>query len=179
MKNKYLFLTVTLSLLFMVTIYGQNAGNIKSKTAVKKADISSMLGKPVYQSVVDSFQTRVWIITQMKNAEMLKSKTGKMMGMPKDKDMSMDMGIRKAMMSGTHCVIFDMTNIKNRKEIADTSAKVEIVYPSRKTVSVKFRPMMNYFGSGVSLEEKGEYLFTINMNLGTGYKTTQFKYRIR
>jgi hypothetical protein len=39
--------------------------------------------------------------------------------------------------------------------------------------------MMNHFGSGVTLDEVGEYLFTINLNVGAGYKTTQFKYAVK
>jgi hypothetical protein len=38
---------------------------------------------------------------------------------------------------------------------------------------------MSYFGAGISLNEKGDYLFTINLNIGMGYKTTQFKYTLK
>jgi hypothetical protein len=83
------------------------------------------------------------------------------------------------MMTGNYCIILDVTNISNGKEFADTSAKVEVVSPSKIISSVNFIPMMNYFGGGVSLNEKGDYLFTINLNIGMGYKTTQFKYALK
>jgi hypothetical protein len=39
--------------------------------------------------------------------------------------------------------------------------------------------MINHFGGGVMLDEIGEYLFTINLNVGMGYKTSQFKYELK
>lgn len=179
MKFRYMFLAASLVILPALTTFGQSTGKVKPKTIIKKTDISNSMGKPVYESTADSLRTRVWILTQKKNKEMLKTATGKKLAKMKDKNMSMDLETRNAMMSGTHCLIFDVTNIKNGVEIADSSAKVEVVHPSRKTSSVKFKPMMNYFGSGVSLDEKGEYLFTINLNVGSGYQTTQFKYKNR
>ncbi len=63
---------------------------------------------------------------------------------------------KKSMMSGTHYFIFDVTNILNKKEFADTGAKVEIVSPSKKIASVNLHLMLNYFGVGVTFYEKGE-----------------------
>ena len=82
-------------------------------------------------------------------------------------------------MEGSYFIILDVTNISTGKEFADTSAKVEIVSPTKKLSSANFIPMMNYFGAGISLTEKGDYLFTINLNIGAGFKTTQFKYTFK
>jgi hypothetical protein len=146
---------------------------------MKKNDISSVMGKPVYESTVDSLNTKVWILSHKKYKEMMKTTMGKTMSKMKDKNMEIDKATKEAMMSGTHYSIFDVTNITNGKEFADTSAKVEIVSPSKKISSVNLQPMMNHLGSGVSLKEKGEYLFTINLNVGASYKTKQFKYRVK
>ena len=112
-----------------------------------------------------------------RSAEMMKTKMGKKRG-KMDNKMEMDKATKKAMMTGTHNFIFDVTNITTGKEFADSSAKVEIVSPTKKISSVNLQPMMNHFGGGVSLDEKGEYLFTINLNIGAGYKTTQFKHKV-
>ena len=109
----------------------------------------------------------------------MKTTAGKAMGKMKTDNMKMDKTTKEAIMAGTHYFIFDVTDIRNNKEIADTSAKVEIVSPSKKIVSVRLQPMMNHFGGGVTLTEKGDYLFTINLNVGSSYKTTQFKYAVR
>jgi hypothetical protein len=160
-------------------MFGQTKYKVKMENIIKRNDISSAMGKPVYESTVDSLKTKVWILSQKKYKEIMKTKMGKMMGKMKEKNMVMDKATKEAMMAGTHYFIFDVTNITNGKEIADTSAKVEIVSPSKKISSVNLQPMMNHFGGGVSLDEKGEYLFTINLNVGAGYKTTQFKHKVK
>jgi hypothetical protein len=179
MKTIYMFLTPILLIVLTLTMFGQNTRGVKKKTVIKKNTIASVMGKPVYESTVDSLNTKVWIISQKKNKELTKTKMGKMMGTMKDANMMTDKATKEAMMAGTHYLVFDVTNITNGKTIADSSAKVEVVSPSRKMASVNLQPMMNHFGGGISLEEKGEYLFTINLDVGADYKTTQFKYRVK
>ena len=174
---KYLlFATV---IVFILNIHGQTKSNLNTKPIIRKDDISGMLGKPVFELTVDSLNTKVWIITLKKYKGMMKTSKGKSMGKMKDDKMPMDKGTKESMMSGTHYFIFDVTNITTKKEFADTSAKVQIVSPTKKMTSVSLSPMMNHFGGGVTLDEKGDYLFTINLNVGSGYKTTQFKYAVK
>lgn len=179
MKTKYIILPMILFLALTLTMFGQDKSNVETKTVTKQNDISNVLDAPIYESTIDSLNTKVWIVTQQKNKEMMKTKTGKVMGEMKNDSLKMDKTTKEAIMTGTHYFIFDVTDIRNNKEIADTSAKVEIVSPSKKIVSVNLQPMMNHFGGGVTLTEKGDYLFTINLNVGMGYKTTQFKYKLK
>jgi len=179
MKIKYVFFFTVLVIALALPMFGQKAQNVKTKPVIKKNDISSMMGKPAYESKVDSLNTKVWILTQEKQKKMMDTYTGQMMSKMKSTSKTMDMKTKNKILTGTHCIILDVTNITSGKEFADTSAKVEVVSPSKKMSSVNFVPMMSYFGGGVSLEEKGEYLFTINLNVGAGYKTTQFKYKVK
>ncbi len=166
-------------LVLILTIFGQPKYDMKTRTIMKGNDISKVMGKPVFESTYDSLNTKVWIISQAKNKKVMETTTGKAMGKMKTDSKKMDKTTKEAIMTGTHYFIFDVTDIRNNKEIADTSAKVEIVSPSKKIVSVQLQPMMNHFGGGVTLTEKGDYLFTINLNVGSSYKTTQFKYAVR
>ena len=180
MKIKYAIISTTIMVIVLIlTIFGQSKYNTKAKTIIKKNDISKMMGKPIFESTIDSLNTKVWIISQAKNKKVMKTTAGKAMGKMKNDNMKMDKATKEAIMTGTHYFVFDVTDIRNNKEIADTSAKVEIVSPSKKIVSVRLQPMMNHFGGGVTLTEKGDYLFTINLNVGSSYKTTQFKYAVR
>jgi hypothetical protein len=179
MKTKYVLLLTVLVASLTVIMLGQSTQFVKTNTVIKKNDISSMLGKLIFESTVDSLNTRVWILSQKKYKEVMKTEMGKTMGKMKDKNMKMDKATKEAMIDSTHYFILDVTNINNGKEFADTSAKVEIVSPTKKISSVRLQPMMNHFGSGISFNEKGEYLFTINLNIGIGYKTTQFKYKVK
>jgi hypothetical protein len=164
---------------FTQTMFAQPESKMNTKPVIKKDDISGMLGKPVFELSVDSLNTKVWIISLQKYKGMMETSKGKTMGKMKDDKMPMNKATKKSMMSGTHYFIFDVTNISTGKEFADTSAKVAIVSPTKKMATVSLSPMMNHFGGGVTLDEKGDYLFTINLNVGTGYKTTQFKYAVK
>lgn len=175
MKTKHVFLPVILVIVLTLTMFGQTSQTAKEKTIIKKNEIPNLLGKPVYASTTDSLNTKVWIISQNRNKEIMKTKIVKM----KDNNTTMNKTTKEEMMSGSYFIILDVTNISNGKEFADTSAKVEVVSPSKKLSSANFIPMMSYFGAGVSLNEKGDYLFTINLNIGAGYKTTQFKYTLK
>jgi len=175
MKTKYVLLSTILVIVLTITMFGQPTNNVKTETVIKKNDVANVMGKPVYQSTTDSLTTKVWIISQKQIKEMMTTEMNKM----KDKKMEKDKSTKESMMTGNYCIILDVTNISNGKEFADTSAKVEVVSPSKKLSSVNFIPMMNYFGGGVSLNGKGDYLFTINLNIGMGYKTTQFKYTLK
>ena len=177
MKTKYLFLTTIVVAVLSVAIFGQFVPQTNKKNIKPQKDVSSVLGKPVYESTVDSLNTKVWIITQKKYKGMQKTSMGKLMG-KMDNKMNMDKGTKEAVLTGTHYFVFDVTNITTGKQFADSSAKVEIVSPSKIVSSVNLQPMMNHFGGGVSLDEKGEYLFTINLNVGASYRTSQFKYKV-
>ena len=60
----------------------------------------------------------------------MKTKVGKTMDNMKGGNMEMDKTTKEAVKEGTHYFIFDVTNITTGKEVADTSAKIEIVSPS-------------------------------------------------
>jgi hypothetical protein len=179
MKTKYSFLSTILIIQFSLSMFGQTTTEVKTKTTTLQNEISDALGKPVFESIVDTLNTKVWIITQNQYKEIMKTKMGETMDEMKDTTMPTTKATEKALSEGTHYFIFDVTNITTGIEIADTSAKVAIVSPSEKTFSVNLQPMMSHFGGGISLDEKGEYLFTINLNVGSGYKTSQFKYKLR
>jgi hypothetical protein len=179
MKTKYIFLSTILTMVLTLTLSGQTTDTVKTKASIKQNDISNVLGKPVFESIVDSLNTKVWILTQNQYKKIVKTKMGETMDEMKDTTKEMDKATEEALLEGTHYFIFDVTHILTEKEVADTSAKVEIVSPSKKISSVRLQPMINHFGGGVMLDEKGEYLFTINLNVGSGYKTTQFKYELK
>ncbi len=193
MKTKYVLLSTTILVIVLaLTLFGQSTHEAKTKAVIKKNDISSMMGKPTYESKVDSLNTKVWLLTQAQHKKMMKGKMGLMMrremeslhkhpamGQMSDSSMGMDMASRKAMMEGTYFIMLDVRNTASGREIANTSAKVQIVAPSKESFSVDLKAMMSHFGSALTLKEKGEYLFTINLNVGSGYKTAQFKYKVK
>jgi hypothetical protein len=141
MQIKYALFLATIVIFFTLTSFAQT----NSKINTKKDNIAGMLGKPVFELTVDSLNTKAWIISVQKYKGLMKSNTSKKMTKMKNDKMPMDKSTKESMVSGTHYFIFDVRNITTGKEFADTSAKVAIVSPSKKMVSVSLNPMMNHF----------------------------------
>jgi len=192
MKTKCVLLLTIMVIIFASTIFGHSAKNLEAKAAMKDNDVSSSMGKPVYESTVDSLSTKVWVMTQAQHKKMMKEGMGKAMsreteilhkmpmtGERNDSTMGMDKESKKEMMKGTHFIMLDVINTISGKEITNGSAKVQIVYPSKKNIAVELNVIMSHFGSALTLNEKGKYLFTINVDFGGGFRTTQFKYTVR
>ena len=98
----------------------------------------------------------------------------------KDRAMVMDDATKEAMMSGTHHMMVEVKNTANENETNATSAKVEIVSPTNKNSSVNLKtPFLNHFGSGLTLDEKGEYQLTVSVLVGSVSKTIKVKYTVR
>ena len=137
MKLKNMLMPMILVIVFTAAIFGQTARETKKKTIMKKDDISRTLGRPVFARTADSLNTRVWIITQQRNREIMKTKVVKM----KDTDTKvMDKPTKEAMMEGNYFIILDVTNTSSGKEFADSSAKVSIVSPTQKVTSATLYP---------------------------------------
>jgi hypothetical protein len=192
MKINYKLISTILITVLTLTVLGFTSHKDDTKKVMSKPDMWSAMGKPTYESAVDSLNTKVWVLTQSKHKKIMNGKMGRMMQSEKasiknnpktdqmnDSTMGMDKASRKAMMEGTHFMLLDVTNTISGKEITNGSAKVQIVYPSKKSVAVDLKIIMSHFGSALTLNEKGKYLFTINVDFGGGYKTTQFKYAVR
>jgi hypothetical protein len=104
----------------------------------------------------------------------LKQREMAMKGMDHD-----DMAMNNEMMAGTHDMILDVTDAFLGKEIANASAKVLIVSPSKKNSSVDLKPMKGLFGGPLTLDEKGEYQCTVSVDANGVSKTKQFHYKVK
>jgi hypothetical protein len=80
--------------------------------------------------------------------------------------------------ASTHYLVLEVTEIASGKDIAGASAKVLIESPSKKSSSVDLTSMMEHFGGALTLNEKGEYWFTVNVSFAGVTKTTQFQYAV-
>ena len=67
-----MFLPAIIVIVLTLTMFGQNNQTVKTKTIIKKNEIPNLLGKPVFASTTDSLNTRVWIISQNRNKEIMK-----------------------------------------------------------------------------------------------------------
>lgn len=199
MKIKIAFIAFVVATALTLPAFAQftPAADSVIKPGIKPQDKESMMGKPTFQATSGDLIFSIWITTQEDHKKMMAEMSG--MGMNKDMDMKgkEDMGMEKdsnavmgkgmkmddatkeAMMSGTHHMMVEVKNTVTGKETKAISAKVDIVSPTNKNSTVELKaPMMNHFGSGLALNEKGEYQLTVSVLVGNVSKTIKLKYTV-
>jgi hypothetical protein len=192
MKKRYIYFSTVLTVVLTMSLFGQVTHGDTTKTTMKHHPMVSMMGKPTVDATVEDLHMKVWLMTQKHHKKMMKEMKHEGKGM-KDSSMTMnedmkgmhhdgmkmDKATKEAMMAGTHCIMLDVTDVASGKEITNAGVNVLIVSPSKKSSSVDLKPMMSHFGDGVMLDEKGEYQFTLSVNVGGVSKTTQFQYTVK
>ena len=176
MKIKYVFLSTVLTIALTLPMFGQQNHPDTTKPDMKKHDMSSVMGKPTVDTTVGGLHMKVWLMTQQQHKKM-KGEMG--MSEMKDTSMKMNKAMMDSMMAGTNHIMLDVKDTSSGKEIANASAMVLIVSQSKKSSSVDLKPMMSHFGCALTLDEKGEYQFTVSVNLGGVSKSMQFQYVVK
>jgi hypothetical protein len=192
MKIKYVLLSTVLALFLTLPIFGQHKHDDKTKTDMKKHHMSKMMGKPAVDATVEGLHMKVWLMTQKQHKKMMEKMKHDGMGMKdagmamneemkemKHDSMKIDKATREAMMAGTHHIMLVVTDSASGKEVTDASAKVLILFPSKKSMSTDLRPVMNHFADGLTLNEKGEYQFTVIVKADGVPKATKFQYKVK
>lgn len=196
MKNKIIFFAFILVMALALPVFAQYTPDTIPKPVIKQQDKESMMGKPTFQATSGDLIFSIWITKQEDHKKMMmemkengsgmdmkgmkdmsmKKDSGSMMG----KGMEMDNATKEAMMAGTHHMMVEVKNSINGKETNAISAKVEIVSPSNKNSSVDLKmPVTDHFGSGITLDEMGEYQLTVSVTVGDVAKTMKLKYTAR
>ena len=207
MKTRNILLSMALTIVLTLPLFGNHNHGDTTKTDMKKHDMSKMMGKPTVDATVEGLHMKVWLMTQRQHKKMMKGKMGRMMmhhemedtmghmsmsemddtsmGMGKDmmgmkhNGMGMNKAMMDSMMAGTHCIMLEVSDAATKKGISDASATVMIMSPSKKHSSVDLKPMMKHFGSGLILHEKGKYQFLVTVNANGESKTKEFRYTVK
>ena len=192
MKIKYALLSTVLTVVLTLPLHGHFAQGDTTKTDMKHHHMSKIMGKPTVDATVEGLHMKVWLMTQKHHKKMMKEvkhdgmrikdtsmAMNKDMKKMKHNGMEMDKATKEAMMAGTHCIMLDVTDAANGKEITNATAKVTIVSPSKMTSSFDLKSMMSRFGIGIPLKEKGEYQFSVSVTVSGVSKTKDFEYTVK
>jgi hypothetical protein len=193
MNAKFALFSSALTLALTLPLYGQSSLEPLASAELGPGDMSSMMGKPTVDVTVEGLQIKVWLISQTRHKEMMKpgpammmrhgetdTSTGmgnKMAGMNPG-GMGMSKPAMDSMMAGTHHIGVDLKDAVNGKEFDAATVRLLIQSPSKKNSTVDLKPMMSHFGNSLTLEEKGEYHFSINVTVGGLSRTTKFDYTV-
>jgi hypothetical protein len=93
------------------------------------------------------------------------------------KEMSME--TMEAMMAGTHHVMVMATDIATKKAIDSASIKIAVASPSNNSSIVELKYMMNHFGGGLTLDEKGAYTLDVWVSGKEKTRTVSFNYEVK
>ena len=85
----------------------------------------------------------------------------------------------EAMMAGTHHVMVMATDEVAQQEIANVKVAITVTTASNKSSTVDLVGMMDRFGGGVSLEEKGTYQLDPTVTVGKKTYTWQLSYEVK
>lgn len=91
-----------------------------------------------------------------------------------DKSKMMD-----AMMAGTHHVMVKVLDDKTGKAVGDGHIMIAVTAPSGKSSTIHLTEMMDHFGSGASLTEKGSYKFALSFKSGSMTHNAEFEYNVQ
>jgi hypothetical protein len=87
---------------------------------------------------------------------------------------------KESVFTGTHHIMLDVTDAASGNEIDDASARIDILSPSDTNSSVDLTTMMmSHFGGGLTLDEEGEYDFTLSVKVSGVSTTTQFQHTVK
>ena len=204
MKTRYALFAAGLTMALTLPVFGQEAPSDTARLLVKPHDMSAMMCKPTVDATFEGLHMKGWLVTQKQHKEMMKDNNGKMI-MPGEKQsgvggvgmkdtsagigkdmvamrpagVGMDNTTKEAMMAGTYHIGLELTDAVKGTAIDNASVNLIIESPSKKTSSVDLKPMMSHYGRGLTLDEKGNYRFTVNITVAGVIKTTKFQYAVQ
>jgi hypothetical protein len=205
--TKYIFIVTTLTIALTLFMFGQDTYNDMPKTDMEHHNLSDMMGEPTVDVTVEDLHMKVWLMTLEQYEDVMKGEMMKEMPEEKKLDSNReeamgqlemrgikkttsivqemkattlvtDKTAKKESMTGSHHIVLDVTEASSGEGIDDASAAISIVSPSEKELSVDLTPMMNHFGGVLTLDEAGEYEFTLIVSVNDVSETTQFRYTV-
>lgn len=142
---------------------------MKCKLAIIGTVLTFALILPVFGQVAPTFEAttagihlKVWITIGTEEI--------------KENDMSSAKASKDATLAKTYHIMVELKNAASGKEATEATATLMVVSPTGKNTSVELKPMMKQLGSDLTLDEKGEYELTVNVNTGGVTSATPFKF---
>lgn len=172
--RRTILLSTILTIALALPALGQSIYGDSTKSLMQHHDMSGMMGTPTIDSTVQGLHLKVWVMKQEQHKEMMQVGAEDTM-----RQMGINTTTKDSMMAGTHHIRIELTDNATGKEIANASTRILVVSPSKKTSSVDLKSMMNHFGGVLTLDEKGEYKFTVNVSVNGVSTSEQFQYAVK
>lgn len=83
------------------------------------------------------------------------------------------------MMAGTHHIMVMVTDGETEKILLSANVKISLTSPSKHSSIVGLKSMMNHFGGGLTLDEKGNYTLDILVSRNEKTRSVSFAYEVK
>jgi hypothetical protein len=152
------------ALTFALTLPG--FGQVKQEN-IAIADINIGVSKdmqvtPTFEATTAGIHIKVWITVRAEEIS--------------ENDMSSAKATKNVSQSKTYHIMVELKNAGSAKDATEATATLMLVSPTSKNTSIELKPMMKQLGSDFTLDEKGEYELTLNVNSGGVTSATPFKF---
>jgi len=165
MKSRLTIIGTVLSFALAMPILGHTAQDNMANAGVSMREAISTEAPPTFEATTAGVHIKVWVL--VKEGEI------------KDNDMSSAKATKTETSVGSYQIVVELKNEASGKDVAEATASIMTISPSSKNATVELKPIKNQLGCNLTLDEKGEYQFTFNINSGGVTNTTTFKYTVQ
>ena len=146
---------------FFLIMCFSNPANAQNGPSGMGMGTPALIAKPTYETIEGGLKIEVWIMSKV-NEGTEQGHTG-----------------TDEMKPATHNVLVGIKDAADGRYLADTDVNLEILPSSGKADMVHLELMSDQYGSGIALQEKGQYSLKLNISTADGRKVnTSFRYKI-
>lgn len=157
---RFLVAIIMLMIAFSLQASGQQ-GASSTKESTGKMMIPDVVAKPVFEGTNGGLHLRVWIMSVIKAT-----------------NEDLNNNVSSEVNTGTHHIMVEVTDADSKKDMPGAIVKLIQTSPGRQESKLDLKPMMNHYGTNLTLDEKGEYQFNVSVNINGEEIVTPFKYTI-
>lgn len=177
MKTKIAFLTFCMLVFVVIQAQSQNEKKDKTETV--------LLGEPTFEQTEEGIHVKVWIIPEEETDNLIirKKEISNENEDPsvssekiKSSNRKTDKSMRSQHLEPTHKILVEIDDAEKNEELENANPKLIVVYPSHTSTSVDLKNIMKNFSGNITLDETGQYEFSIIVAAGSTAKTIQFNY---
>jgi len=158
--------------MFLLLTISQLQGQERAKTAI--------MDEPVFEKSMDGLDIKVWIVDEKNKSRFAIRNEEEKSGMATERNQVVTDGPvnDSALPIGTHYIAIRAKENKNGKELEE-SPTVLIESPSKDAIKVQLKAVRDNYVGSLILEDKGEYKFTLTVNVSGVPEAIPFTYTVK
>lgn len=175
MKTRIKFIIAALA--FAMT--GMSGNNLKVPSG--PAGINYQTPKrPTFETNTGGLDIQVWVMTREEHEQMMNEmKNNESMNMNMDKEGKMNKMGNDSKKTGTHHLKMVVSDAGSGNVRNDLNSKVKVTSPTKISTTIGLKNMSDHYGSDLTLNEKGDYIFLITLDDKGTAKTAEFTYKVQ